>query len=243
MTEAQFIRLGVLTPSSNTVVEPVMNRMVAGLPEVSVHFSRFRVMEISAGERSSDQFEQGPILEAASLLADAQCDPIIWCGTSGSWLGFDRDDGLCTAIQDYTGAAATTSILALNEILSQWKIERLAIVTPYTAAIQVKIIENYRNLGLECVAESHLNETDNFSFCETSPERLLGLMSETLPAKPQAIATVCTNLRSTFLVAEFESRYEVLVLDSIAAVLWKALRMKGRSVRELGRYGRLFLES
>jgi maleate cis-trans isomerase len=33
-------RLGMLTPSSNTVLEPVITRMAAGLPEVSLHFSR-----------------------------------------------------------------------------------------------------------------------------------------------------------------------------------------------------------
>ena len=41
------ILLGMLTPSSNTVLEPVTQAMLAGLPEVSVHFSRFRVTEIA----------------------------------------------------------------------------------------------------------------------------------------------------------------------------------------------------
>jgi maleate isomerase len=33
------ILLGMLTPSSNTILEPISQAMVAGLPEVSVHFS------------------------------------------------------------------------------------------------------------------------------------------------------------------------------------------------------------
>src|SRR5476651_1416083 len=40
------IRLGMLTPSSNTVLEPVTAQIVAGLTDVTVHFSRFRVTEI-----------------------------------------------------------------------------------------------------------------------------------------------------------------------------------------------------
>lgn len=43
----QQIRIGMLTPSSNTALEPIVCRVVSGLPEVSVHFSRFRVNERS----------------------------------------------------------------------------------------------------------------------------------------------------------------------------------------------------
>ncbi|MDR3496087.1 MAG: Asp/Glu/hydantoin racemase, partial [Ancalomicrobiaceae bacterium] len=40
------LRIGMLTPSSNTVLEPVTSRILAGLADVSVHFSRFRVTAI-----------------------------------------------------------------------------------------------------------------------------------------------------------------------------------------------------
>ena len=76
------ILLGMLTPSSNTALEPMTSAMVAGLPEVSAHFGRFRVTEISLGAQSQGQFELAPILQAASLLADAHVDVIAWNGTS-----------------------------------------------------------------------------------------------------------------------------------------------------------------
>jgi len=41
--------LGMLTPSSNTVLEPVTTKMLEGLPDVTAHFGRFRVTEISFG--------------------------------------------------------------------------------------------------------------------------------------------------------------------------------------------------
>ena len=40
--------LGMLTPSSNTTLEPVTAAMIAGIPEASAHFGRFRVTEIGA---------------------------------------------------------------------------------------------------------------------------------------------------------------------------------------------------
>ena len=53
------ILLGMLTPSSNTTLEPVTTQMVAGLPEVSAHFGRFRVTEIALSDQALGQFDIG----------------------------------------------------------------------------------------------------------------------------------------------------------------------------------------
>ena len=68
--------LGMLTPSSNTTLEPVTSAMLSGLPEVSAHFGRFRVTEISLSSSALGQFSAEPMLEAADLLADARCHSI-----------------------------------------------------------------------------------------------------------------------------------------------------------------------
>jgi maleate cis-trans isomerase len=51
--------LGILTPSSNTILEPISQAMVAGLPEVSVLFSRFKVTEIALSASALAQFDDG----------------------------------------------------------------------------------------------------------------------------------------------------------------------------------------
>ena len=89
------IRLGVLTPSSNTALEPLTCEIVRSLPGVSVHYSRFKVTEIGLGAGALGQFDEGPVMAAAQLLADAKVDVIGWSGTSAGWLGFDRDERLC----------------------------------------------------------------------------------------------------------------------------------------------------
>jgi len=61
------IFLGMLTPSSNTTLEPITTAMLAGLSEVSIHFSRFPVTEIALSDRALEQFEEAPILRAAEL--------------------------------------------------------------------------------------------------------------------------------------------------------------------------------
>ena len=75
----------MLTPSSNTALEPITQAMVAGLPEVSAHFSRFKVTEIALSDSALAQFDDSEILRAAELLAHAKVDVIGWNGTSSKW--------------------------------------------------------------------------------------------------------------------------------------------------------------
>ena len=51
------VRLGMLTPSSNTALEPITSAMLAGIADVSVHFSRFKVTEIALSETALAQFD------------------------------------------------------------------------------------------------------------------------------------------------------------------------------------------
>src|SRR3978361_2091759 len=151
------VLLGQLTPSSNTALEPITTAMVAGLPEVSAHFSRFKVTEIALSSTALAQFDNSEILRAAELLAHAKVDAIGWNGTSSGWLGFEADIRLCEQITAATGIPATTSMLALNEILQRTGVRRLGYGTPYRDDVQARIIANYETLGVACASERHLN--------------------------------------------------------------------------------------
>ena len=85
----------MLTPSSNTILEPVTAAMLSDVPNVTAHFSRFKVTEIAIADASDRQFDEDEILRAAELLTHAKVNVIAWNGTSASWLGFERDEQLC----------------------------------------------------------------------------------------------------------------------------------------------------
>jgi maleate isomerase len=235
--------LGMLTPSSNTILEPVTQAMVAGLSEVSVHFSRFKVTEIALSSSALAQFEDSEILRAAELLAHARMDVIAWNGTSSGWLGFEADERLCHRITSATGIKATTSMLALNEILGRTGVKRLGLVTPYLDEVQAKIAASYESLGLSCVAERHLALRDNFSFSEVPPERIRAMTREVAAARPDAIAIVCTNLRGALLVEELEHEVGIPIYDTIATAVWRSLLLAGVDPKRVVGWGRLFREN
>jgi maleate isomerase len=234
------IRLGMLTPSSNTVLEPVTAAMLAGLPGVTAHFARIRVVAIGLDAGSRAQFDTGPMLEAAGLLADAKVHAICWNGTSGAWLGLEQDRAICEAITRATGIPAVTATLALMEALALLGARRIGLVTPYLGTVQRAILARWAEAGLDCVAERHLEDPGNFSFAG-HPEALVAqLVRQVAQAGPEAIAIHCTNFRGAGAVAALEAETGIPVLDSIAVALWGALRAAGARTAGLAGWGRLF---
>ena len=234
------IRLGVLTPSSNTSLEPLTSALAAVVPNCSAHFSRHKVTEISLSKQGLDQFDDSKILAAADLLADAKVDVIGWSGTAAGWLGFDSDRRLVERIEERTGIRATTAVLALNELMALRTISRLALVTPYTEDVQQRIVDNYRSIGVDVVAERHLGITVNHDFALAEPQRLEDLMDEVAASRPQAITTFCTNLRAARLAEQIESRLDIPLLDTVSTTVWGMLRAAGADPKVIRGWGQLF---
>lgn len=233
-------RLGMLTPSSNTTLEPVCAQMLAGLPEVSVHFARFRVVEISLSDRALGQFDLGAQLAAAELLADARCDVICWNGTSASWLGLDHDRRLCRAIVERTGIAACSSVLALDAAFEALRVTRYGLISPYVDEIQARIIENFNAHGYICSSERHAGMRTNYDFATLDAATIRSMVRDVARSQPQAITILCTNMRGAPLVDELERELDITILDSVSLAVWSSLRAVGASPTRVRGWGRLF---
>jgi maleate isomerase len=234
--------LGMLTPSSNTSLEPLCCAMLSAVRHVSVHFSRFRVTQIALSDEALRQFDLQPMLHAASLLADARVNAICWNGTSAGWLGFEQDRALCRAIKDSTGVAASTSVLALEEILRSTAVARFGLVSPYLDEVQKKVIATFAQEGFDCIAERHLGISENFAFSEVSADMLTDMVRAVAVSRPQAIMIFCTNLKGAQLVEQLEQEIGIPIYDTTSAAMWSALRLAGVRPGVIQGWGRLFRE-
>ncbi|TDZ33569.1 Maleate isomerase [Colletotrichum spinosum] len=237
------IKLGILTPSSNTSLEPLTQALIANLPHVSVHFSRFRVLKISLDGDGLDQFRNESIIAAAQLLADAEVDMIGWSGTSSGWLGFEADEELCADIAAATGVPATTSVLALNKAVGEFGVRELGLVTPYTDDVQEAIVRTYATVGVDCSKERHLRLSKNSAFADIQESVLDGVVEEVAGRKVQAITTFCTNLRAAQRVAYWEEVHGIPVFDTVATVIWEMLRVCKVDMKPLEAWGMLFTKN
>lgn len=238
-----FKRVGMLTPSSNTVLEPYTSGMFAKLDgAATVHFGRFRVVEISMSEASQSQFSLAPILEAAERLAEARVGCIAWNGTSAAWLGLDKDRDLCARIEQTTGCQATSTVLAYDDHFKRKGIRKLGLVTPYLSEVQERIIRNYAAQGITVVADRRLEDRGNFSFSEFSPELVAQMVRDVAQAKPEAISILCTNFRGAPVAAELEQELGIAIIDSVAITAAQTLKLIGMDPARVTGWGSIFTD-
>lgn len=234
------IRLGMITPSLNTALEPITYRLLRDLPDVSAHFSRVRVTHISLDDSAGSQFAAEPMIDAARLLMDAKVDSICWNGTSGGWLGVEKDAALCAAISDAVGIPVTSATQAVTGLFSQAGVTRFGLVTPYLDDVQQEIIAKYSAAGFECVGEAHLGRDDGFAYAAIADDTWSTLIRQVAGSKPQAITTMCTNISGAPLAEPMEREIGIPLVDSISASLWAALKLAGADPTRISGWGKMF---
>jgi maleate isomerase len=230
----------MLTPSSNSTLEPVTGAMLAALPAVSAHFGRFKVTEIALSEAAVRQFDDREVLRAAELLADAKVDVITWNGTSAGWLGFASDERLVQRIEAATGIPAATCVLGYRALFEIAGIRRVGLVTPYTRDVQERIAANWDASGYRCTAERHLGIAENFAFALVPEATVERLVREVVAEGCEAVVILCTNMRGAAIAPRLEAEFGVPVLDSVSVALWASLARIGVAADALRPWGRVF---
>ena len=235
------IRLGMITPSLNTVLEPVTYRLLRDIPDVTAHFSRVSVTQISLGKDADSQFDAEPMIAAALLLMDARVDAICWNGTAGGWLGVEKDKLLCAAVSDAVGLPVTSATQAVTDWFRATGVTQFGLVTPYMADVQSQIIAKYAEAGFECVSEAHLGRDDGFAFAAINEKIWSELIREVACGRPHAITTMCTNISGAPLAERVEREIGIPLIDSISAALWSTMMLAGADPSRVRGWGRVFL--
>jgi maleate isomerase len=216
----------MITPSSNTCLEPVTYRLLGDREDVTVHFARLPVTTIDLDTSSNQQFSQEAMAAAAAQLADAKVDVVVWNGTAGSWLGVDQDRALIEHLSSVAGVPATSSTLAMLETCRVYGVTRLGLATPYLREVNDRIVKVYAGEGVEVTHESHLGIGDNEAFARVPVEEVAAQLRK-VADDVHAVAVLCTNVHGSSLAGELEPQLGIPVFDSVAVTLWQSLRLAG----------------
>jgi maleate isomerase len=233
-------RIGMITPSSNTALEPITSQITAAFQRdaFTIHYSRFVVKMISLEPNSLSQFTHGLMVDAARLLADGNMDVIAWNGTYGAWRGIADDRAMCDAITRATGAPATTSTLAQIDAFRALGVKSYGLAVPYADQIRQAIVETYGNAGFHCVRSAGLGISINTAFAEVDDTAIRDLIRQADHPDAEAIAIVCTNFPAAYVVDEMERELGKPIFDSVLVTLWQTLNLIDRPVSIRG-WGRL----
>jgi maleate isomerase len=236
---AERRKIGHITPSSNTVLEPMTIAMSHATAAISHHFARIKVEAITLTPQHTSQFSLDAMLAAAELLADAGVDAIVWNGTSGGWNGIASDHALCAQITHRTGVPATTTMLAQLELLERAGLNRIGLALPYTDDVCARISQEFGAAGLEVVACANARVSNNQAMALLDEHTIRSLVRQAAVEAAECVLVFCTGVAGAHLVQELELELGRPVFDSVAVSLWKTLTMVGIEPRLPG-WGWLF---
>ena len=130
-------------------------------------------------------------------------------------------------MKEKTGIAATTTVTAVNSELRGSGVKRIAFVTPYTAAIEKRIVENYASIGMTTVAAERLDLTINTEMAAVGVDNIAEMCRAMARAAPEAIIIMCTNLRGATLTASLTRQLGIPVINSVAVTFQHCLMVMG----------------
>jgi maleate isomerase len=207
------IRVGLLVPSSNTVMEVDFYRR---LPEdTTLHTARM-FMKDTTPEGESVMLDEYT-MPAARALATALTHVVVFgCTSAGALRGNAYDRELCAKIGEETGAEVVSVIASVHEALDRRGGTRVGVITPYVDALNEKIQESVEASGDVKVAGIFgLGIDDNFAIASVEPTVIAAFAREKLAGLDIDLVFVsCTNFRAMDALPMLEQAFELPVVTS-----------------------------
>jgi maleate isomerase len=216
-------RVGLLVPSSNTVMEPDVWRALP--PGATLHTGRM-YLEETTPEAESRMLDEH-VLPAARDLATARPDLIVFgCTSAGALRGNQYDADLCRRISDLSGVPTVSVIASVRQAITASGARRVGVVTPYVDALNQRIRESVEADGVAVAGIAGLGISDNFEIATVPQERIVDFAERTLRDLDIDLAFVsCTNFPAVTALPELERRLGLPVVTSNQAAIAAMLRL------------------
>jgi maleate isomerase len=235
----QAIRLGVIVPSVNIVVEEWYPRVVPH--GVSVHFARMLIADGSSPEQIIAMDREGG-KRAIGQIASCRPRAVAYgCTASSIVQGHAFDERLRGEIRHIAGVPATTATDSIFAACRALGLRQVTAISPYIEAVDAAEQRFFAEGGIETVASAHLGIAEGFRLAEPEPDAILGLALSTWDPQSDGLIAACLNFRSHPIIDALEARIGKPVVTSTQAVLWHLLRLAGVDAPIHG-FGRLLRE-
>lgn len=217
------LRIGVVVPPSNPVVEPEIDALVGD--DVLVYSARLpRYTGLSLEERNRRYV---PAYEdALDLLVglDLQCALVAMTGPNYQ-LGIEGDRDLCAELTAQLGAPVRTASLAIHDALQAMGIDRIHLMSPYPDWLTAETIAYWTGAGIDVVAVEHLlGEGEQFRAYETRSDEVVAHLRNLKPQPDSAVLLSGTGLVSIASIYRAGYGVQAPILSSNLCGAWWMLQ-------------------
>lgn len=218
-------RIGLVVPMDNVVIEPELYSL--GIEGISFHTVRLTTKE---RRRMPDQ-----AVALSAVFVEAGVDLIVYACAETSFLG-DSDDHqrVCTEIELATGKPCISAVGAMVEALQALAVQRISLVTPYTAVRTQVMRECLSRYGFETIHSvqrdfnADQTETREWYYTNRQPADVARDMAlSAMRPEAEALLISATNFRTLSMIETLEQALGKPVVSTNQAIVWAALRHLG----------------
>ena len=211
-------RVGLLIPSSNTVMEADFYRHLPS--SVTVHTGRM-YMESTTVEGEELMLDEHT-MPTARVLATAKPDVVVFgCTSAGALRGDAYDTDLCQRISEATGVPTISVIESVRRELRATGASTVAVLTPYVEELTQRIVASVEADGFQVTASHGMGISHNFDIALVEPPQIIEYARQRLGSKPPAdvLFVSCTNYQAVAALPMLRELYGVPVVTSNQAAL------------------------
>ena len=211
-------RVGLIVPSTNTVMEPDLYR---NLPSgTTVHTSRMLLegsVTIEAEELMLDVY----LPECARQIGTLQPDVVVFgCTSAGALRGPAYEQELAEEISKATGAPTITIMGAVVDELHRLGAKSVAVLTPYSEEINDTIRDSLETTGFTVPYINGMDVKGAFNIAAVTPEEIVDYVQEQLKGvESDCLFVSCANLKSVDVLNNIREAAGRPVVTSNQAVL------------------------
>lgn len=229
-------KVGLLTPSINTIVEHDFNRMAP--PGISIHVSRVATEVEGHLEVLEDMGHHAK--DAAVLLSHARPDVVVFGCTSGSFInGHEWTARIEQEIAEVSGCPCVSTARAMVLALAELNIRRVAVLTPYVRPTNERLRNYLAAANIEVTDLKGLEMLDMYSHADVPSDLLYTEARKLRHRDAEAIFIACTQMKTIDIIEVLEQDVRKPVVTAVQASFWAALNALDNVGLPISGYGRL----
>ena len=172
-----------------------------------------------------------------NILPNQTLDTVAYGCTSGTIAA--GVDEITNKIQSAKpNCKVTTPITSAVNALKHLNLKKISVFTPYSQAINEKVINYFKNEGLVIQSFASFNLESDLDIGKIDPQYLLEVLTKIDTSDAEALFISCTALPVFEIIQELENKIKKIVLSSNQALIWDSIRSVGYNSSIEG-YGKL----
>jgi maleate isomerase len=214
---SNYFKVGLVVPSSNTVMEPDFHRQLGAASAIST--ARIYLEQVTREAEETMLAEELP--KALRLIKTTEPHVVVFgCTSAGSLGGLDSDAAIARRIEEVTGAPGVTVVGSVVEQLRAIRPRRVAVFTPYRDDLTRSVSQCVVDAGYELVKTAGMGILENRDIGRVAPAEIVAFVErEFAGVGADCVFLSCTNWQAIDAISVLRQRLSVPVVSSNQATI------------------------